>query len=315
MAWVTWRQHRLQLLAVATMVLFVAVGAAVASLPIRAAYHRQALSACLPPAARPGCDLIVSHFSSEFGARAHGARYLMALPALVGVLIGAPLLAREFEQGTFRLAWTQGISRRRWLLSKTLWLGLALVLAAAALAAIAMWWRQPFDRIEGRISPSGFDVEGPVVPAYALFALTMGTLAGLVLRRTLAALVLSGAVFVATRVGVELLLRPHYLSPLHRTASGLVAATRVRDWILNDTLVDAVGRRITSAREDVAVVHAQRAGIDAHQYLASLGWRRVITFQPADRFWTFQGIETGIFVLLAALSVLASVALLRRRPA
>jgi len=40
------------------------------------------------------------------------------------LFIGAPLLAREFEHGTFRLAWTQGISRRRWLLSKTLLLTL-----------------------------------------------------------------------------------------------------------------------------------------------------------------------------------------------
>jgi hypothetical protein len=178
-----------------------------------------------------------------------------------------------------------------------------------------MWWRQPFDHVQGRLSPAGFDVEGPVVPAYALFALTVGILAGLLLRRTLAALSVAAAVFVAARAGVELLLRPHYLQPLHRTATGLAAGARARDWVFDNVVVDAVGRTITSAREDLAVVHAQRAGVDPQQYLASLGWRRVITFQPADRFWTFQGIETAIFLALAALAVLASVALLRRRPA
>jgi DMSO/TMAO reductase YedYZ heme-binding membrane subunit len=76
-----------------------------------------------------------------------------------------------------------------------------------------------------------------------------------------------------------------------------------------------VGRRITSAREDLAVVHAQHAGIDAQQYLASLGWRRILTFQPASRFWTFQGIETSIFLALALAAVVAAVLLLRRRPA
>ena len=315
MAWVTWRQHRLQLLGVSLMVLLVAVAAAITAQPIRSAYHGQALAACLPPAAQPGCDLILSHFSSEFGSRVQAARFLVILPALVGVLIGAPLLAREFEQGTFRLAWAQGISRRRWLLAKTLWLGLAVVLASVALALIAMWWRQPFDRVAGRMSPSGFDIEGLVVPAYGLFALTVGIFAGLLLRRSLAALALAGGIFVATRGCLELLLRPHYLPPLHRTASGLVAATRARDWIIDNTVVDAVGRRITSAREGEAVLHAQRAGIQAQQYLASVGWRRVITFQPADRFWTFQGIEAGILLVLAALAVLGSVALLRRRPA
>jgi len=81
------------------------------------------------------------------------------------------------------------------------------------------------------------------------------------------------------------------------------------------TLVDGAGRLITTGREDMAVVHAQHANIDAQQYLASLGWRRLITFQPADRFWTFQAIEMGIFVMLGALAIAAAVVLLRRRPA
>lgn len=315
MAWVTWRQHRSQLLAVTGLVLLVAVAALVTDLPVRAAYHRQALSSCLPPAARPGCDLIVSHFRAEFGSRAAVARYLILLPALVGVFVGATLVTREFEQGTFKLAWTQGISRRRWLLSKTLLLGGATVAGGLVLSGIAMWWRQPFDRLGGRMSPAGFDIEGLVVPAYGLFALAVGVLAGLLLRRTLVAMSVAAGAFVAVRLGVEKLLRPNYLPPFHRVAGGLAPSARAHDWVLDNVLVDAVGRKITTAREDLAVVHAQRAGIDAQQYLGSLGWRRVITFQPDGRFWTFQGIETAIFVVLAVLAVAAAVAFLRRRPA
>jgi hypothetical protein len=38
-----------------------------------------------------------------------------------------------------------------------------------------------------------------------------------------------------------------------------------------------------------------------------------LTYQPADRFWTFQGIETGIFLALAAaLIAVTAVTLLRR---
>ena len=36
-------------------------------------------------------------------------------------------------------------------------------------------------------------------------------------------------------------------------------------------------------------------------------------FQPADRFWLFQGIETALFVALALLLLLAAVQLVRRR--
>jgi hypothetical protein len=314
MAWVTWRQHRSQLLTAAAFVVTVAVAAVVTSLPVREAYHHQALSSCLPPAARPGCDLIVNHFRGEFGALASVGRYLFLLPALA-LLAGAPLLAREFEHGTFRLAWTQGLTRQRWLLSKTALLGAAVVVAAALVGAIAVWWRQPFDHVEGRMTPSTFDIEGTVVPAYTFFALAAGVLAGLLLRRTLAAISLAAAAFVATRLGVEKLLRPHYLPPLHRVASSTAPSAHARDWVFDDKLVDSVGRRITSAREDLAIVHAQHAGIDAHQYLAALGWRRLITFQPAGRFWTFQAIETSIFVLLGLAAVAAALYLLRRRPA
>jgi hypothetical protein len=315
MAWVTWRQHRPQLLGTAGLLLLVAIAALVTDLPVRAAYHRHALSSCLPPATRSGCELIVSHFRSEFASRAAAARFLIVLPALPGLFIGAPLLAREFEHGTFRLAWTQGISRRRWLLSKTLLLTLTTVAAAALLAVLAMWWRQPFDNVDGRISPVGFDVEGLVVPAYAFFALAVGVLAGALLRRTIPAMSLAAAAFFAVRLGVEELLRPHYLAPLHRTANGLTQGARARDWVLENRLVDAVGRQISAAREDLAIVHAQHATVDPQDYLLSLGWKRVITFQPDGRFWTFQAIEMGVFVLLGLLAVAASLALVRRTPA
>ena len=315
MAWVTWRQHRPQLLGTAGLLLLVAIAALVTDLPVRAAYHRHVLSSCLPPATRSGCELIVSHFRSEFASRAAAARYLIVLPALPGLFIGAPLLAREFEHGTFRLAWTQGISRRRWLLSKTLLLTLTTVAAAALLAVLAMWWRQPFDNVDGRISPVGFDVEGFVVPAYAFFSLAVGVLAGALLRRTIPAMSLAAAAFFAVRLGVEKFLRPHYLAPLHRTANGLTQGARARDWVLENRLVDAVGRQISAAREDLAILHAQHARVDPQDYLLSLGWKRVITFQPDGRFWTFQAIEMGVFVLLGLLAVAASLALVRRTPA
>jgi ABC-type transport system involved in multi-copper enzyme maturation permease subunit len=43
---------------------------------------------------------------------------LQALPALIGAFVGAPVLARELETGTFRYAWTQGFGRWRWTLAK-----------------------------------------------------------------------------------------------------------------------------------------------------------------------------------------------------
>jgi hypothetical protein len=315
MAWVTWRQHRAQLYAGLALLVGLAATALATHLPIHAAYNRDAVAGCLPPSARAGCDLIVRHFESEFGGWAAAARGLAVLPALVGLFVGAPLLARELEHGTHRFAWTQAVTRRRWLLSKTAFIALGTVAAASLASALTMWWRSPFDTLEGRMTPRGFDIEGLVVPSYALFALALGVLAGLVLRRTVAAMSVTLIVFAATRLAVLKFLRPHFLGALHRSVVATDSGRGVGDWVLSDTLVDAGGQNITAGREDLAILHAQQAGIDPHEYLVTLGWRRTISYQPEGRFWTFQLIEAGIFVLLALVVIAAAVWFVRRTPA
>jgi len=314
MAWVTWRQHRAQLVGASGLLVALALAALGTRLPIQAAFHHDSLAACLPPAARTGCDLIVPHFESEFASWVAAVRGLAALPALAGLFVGAPLLARELEHGTHQFAWTQGVTRRRWLVWKTALLAAATVAGGAIASAVVMWWRSPFDTIEGRIAPSGFDIEGLVVPAYALYALVLGVLAGLVFRRSVAAMTATLVAFGATRFLVLEFLRPHFLPPLHRIIAAADTAPQTGDWVLSDTLVDGGGRQITAAREGLAVLHAQQARIDPHAYIAALSWKRVITYQPAGRFWTFQLLEAGLFVALAAAVVLLTVWLVRRTP-
>lgn len=315
MAWVTWRQHRMQLVLGAALLAAIGLVAAATGFGIRSAYERQDLASCLPPATRSGCDIIVRHFQSEYAGEVLVARYLVFLPVLIALFVGAPLLARELEHGTYRLAWTQGITRRRWLLSQTFLLVLATAVGTLALSAIVTWWRQPFDALEGRMAPSRFEIEGLVVPAYAVFALAVGLLAGALLKRTVAAMSVAVVAFVAARLAVAQFVRPHYVAAEHDTATGLTPGTHARDWVLSDSLVDAVGRQISAARENLAIVHAQQAQIDAPEYLLSLGWRRAVSFQPSDRFWTFQAIEAGIFLALAAVMVVITLRLLQRTPA
>ncbi|MDX6512687.1 MAG: hypothetical protein QOE36_2191 [Gaiellaceae bacterium] len=310
----TWQQHRFQLLLGLGVIALAALAALVTGLPMQSAYHHHALSACLPPSSRSGCELIVRHFESQYDGIVRVARYLVVLPALVGLFVGAPLLARELEHGTHRLAWTQTVTRRRWLLTKTLLLSLATALGAAILSAVVMWWRTPIDSLQGRIDPSGFEIEGLVVPAYSVFALTVGVFAGALLRRTIPAMSAALAAFLAARLVVAKFLRPHYMPALNERAIGLTPSAHSRDWVLQNSLVDAVGRTISVAREDLAIVHAQHAQIDPQEYLVALGWRRAVSFQPADRFWEFQGIEAALFLALAAVIVFATVKLVQRTP-
>jgi hypothetical protein len=315
MAWVTWKQHGSQALGALGLLVGLVVAAILTHLPIASAFDHDSLSACVPPAARTGCDIIVPHFEGQFARLVTGMRVMAVLPVLAGLFVGAPLVARELEFGTYRFAWTQGVSRRRWLLSKTALLAAGTVFAAGAASLVVMWWRAPLDTLEGRIGPSSFDLEGVVVPAYALFALALGVLAGLVFRRTVAAMTATLVAFGATRFLVSEFVRPHFLAPLHKVISATATSGVPGDWVLSNTLVDGGGRQITAGREELAVLHAQQAGIDPQTYILTLGWRRVISYQPAGRFWTFQLLEAGLFVALAVALVLVSLWLVRRRPA
>ena len=84
--------------------------------------------------------------------------------------------------------------------------------------------------------------------------------------------------------------------------------------MLSDTLVDAGGRQVSAARENLAILHAHQASIDPQTYVDSLGWKRLLSYQPAGRFWSFQLLEAGLFFALAAAITTVAVWLVRRTP-
>ena len=200
----------------------------------------------------------------------------IGVPLLLGLFWGAPLLATEFENGTHSLAWTQGITRHRWLTSNVAWALAAAVVCGAAISALVTWWSLAHTSLHlPRISNGPFDIQGIVPVAYAIFAVALGIAVGSVFRRILPAMAITGAVFIAVRVVIAAVVRPHYMSPISKLVSG------------------TQGQDILS--------------------LVPQGSHVLITYQPATRFWAFQGIETGIYlVLAAALIVLAHWMVLRR---
>ena len=124
---------------------------------------------------------------------------VVVLPGLLGVFWGAPLVARELEVGTFRLAWTQSVGRTRWLAAKLAVVGLGSVVATGLLTLMVTWWSSPVDR--ANMSPfTSFDQRDIVPLGYAAFAFALGVLAGLVVRRTLPAMAATLAGFLASRL-------------------------------------------------------------------------------------------------------------------
>ena len=139
MAWVTWRQHRTALAGVAALLGALAVLLWIVGLQV---HHAYAAAAACHPAGSAVCDDMFGSFNVMDGFLANGF-ILQVVPALIGAFVGAPVLAREMETGTFRYAWTQGFGRRRWTLAKLVLLAIAVTAAAGLFSLLISWYYRP----------------------------------------------------------------------------------------------------------------------------------------------------------------------------
>src|SRR5215468_4728469 len=140
MAWVTWRQHRIALAGAAVFLCALAACLWRIGLGLHQVYS--AAAAC-HPATSPICDQLQTKVAGMDAILANGY-VLQAVPAVIGAFLGAPVLARELETGTFRYAWTQGFSRWRWALAKLVSLAIVVAAAAGVFSLLFSWFFQPF---------------------------------------------------------------------------------------------------------------------------------------------------------------------------
>jgi hypothetical protein len=312
MMWVAWRQHRTVYLMLGGVLAAASIFLLIIDLKVTHAFQQLGLATC-----KDTCASAEEAFQDQYGIFASLPLWANVWPVLLGLFVGVPVVSSDLEQGTHRLLWAQSITRLRWLLEKlALALGVGL-LSAGILMALLIWGYGPFEQVGGLgpFSPLLFDVAGPVWLASVVLTLALGVFAGTLTRHTVAAMLLALALFLAIRVPVEFLLRPQYLPAITETAplnqEGLPQSFAVSndDWIIAKGLVDAHGNRTTN----LGCVGTQ-AFITPQQCFLANGYRgSYITFQPADRFWPFQWIETGIDLAFVVLALGAAIWLVKHQ--
>jgi hypothetical protein len=327
MVWVTWRQHRFALAGMAALLGGLAVYVWIVG---RQLHHAYAAATACHPAGSLICSGLVNSFNSMDVQLSNGFVW-QPVPALIGAFVGAPLLARELETGTFRFAWTQGFGRWRWALAKLVLLAVVVAAAAGSFSLLFSWYYRPYfaagnqTRFLSEVSPlaSGlFDLRWVAFAAWTLAAFAIGVLAGVLIRRVVPAIVATLAAYAGLALAVGIFLRRHYLTALVTSKPDVPGSALVLSqwWTKGGRF--AFGRAPLSLLQRICPPPPPGAGPGnfsksgfVGQCLTQHGYAQWTSYQPASRFWPFQLIEGGWLLALSLLLMGATVWLVHRRTA
>ncbi|HZR54330.1 MAG TPA: ABC transporter permease subunit [Streptosporangiaceae bacterium] len=325
MAWVTWRHHRVALAGVATLLGVLAVYLWVAGLQL---HHAYAVATACQPASSVACQNMMENFDGSYSSPAQTIVALLhVVPVLIGAFVGAPVLARELETGTFRYAWTLGFGRWRWTLAKLVPLAIVVAAAAGVFSLLFSWYFQPFFAEGSRIplDPELFGLRGVAFAAWTLAAFATGALAGMLIRRVVPAIAATLAVYAGLVLTTDLYLQQHYARPVVTSQLNVPADAWIMSqwWTRSGTTVSqgTMNQVIQSTFERIAPVVHSRAQktrvvtVDLPHYLTQHGYTSWTRYQPGSRFWLFQWIEGGWLLALSVLLIATTVWLVRRRAA
>lgn len=332
MSWLVWRQYRASGAITGALIGSFGVLLVITGLAMARQFHTD-FGACL---AASTCRF---PNDAALGNGLIGAivEFSLAVPALLGMFLGGPAVAREAESGTAHFAWTQAVTRRHWLAVKTGWLLLAALAWGGAVGGLVTWWAGPRNTVAAsQFNPGTFDVQGIMPAAYSLFAMALGIAAGTLIRRVLPALAVTLGVFFAVRLMIMGWVRQHYMTPVtnvYNISQDGFLLPRGAAWILGQGISGPNGPLVIPGG-DIQIVGngfpvadipaACRAYLtpggpggtrQLFSCLGSHGYSQYITYQPAARYWPFQFIEAGIFVVLAAALVAVAFAVINRRDA
>jgi ABC-type transport system involved in multi-copper enzyme maturation permease subunit len=331
MIWLTWRQFRTQGIVAAAAVAVLAVIYGVTGPHLADLYSTSGIATC---GAHSDCGRLASSFLNQVKADniyellffvSIGVLYLA--PGLIGVFWGAPLITRELETGTFRLAWNQSVTRTRWLAVKLGLIGLAAMATAGLLSLLVTWWASPINKAIGssssnstaglsRIDPLPFGAHGIAPVGYAAFAFVLGVTAGVLIRRTVPAMAATLVAFAGIQIVWPNWIRPHLISPVTGTVAlnpSAINELQIRNtgqmtvvgavnkpgaWVLSNQTISPDGHVFTGPATHACL--SQTGSFQACQNsLGRLHLRQLITYQPASRYWVLQWYETAIFLALA----------------
>jgi hypothetical protein len=324
----SWLQFRGQAVVALATLLAMALVLVITGSQVNHLYAASGLASCPSAADCPGLAgalLAKLRGDGAFGVVYWAGIYVVyAVPAVIGMFWGAPLIAHEMETGTYRLAWTQSVTRTRWLAVKLGLVGLASVAAAGLVSLMVTWWASRVDPLDpfgmNRLQPAMFGTRGIVPIGYAAFAFVLGVTAGMLIRSTVPAMAATAVAFAAVEAVMIALVRSRLIAPVRvttalnlatvqsaGTAPGAPASNTLAvsaavpepgGWVYSTQVLNAAGGTSLGREPRACVSGSQNA---CHAALGKLHLLQTVTYQPASRYWPLQWAETAVFLALALL--------------
>jgi ABC-type transport system involved in multi-copper enzyme maturation permease subunit len=319
LAWLTWRQHRTVVIA------GLVIAAAVTGSTLYVAARITAISQECGNARCQDGSAQAALLGGSFGL-ATLSTYLtlvvMLLPLLAGMFIGVPLLAREHEQRTLLLAWSQDVTPQRWLWTKLAVLGATTAAAGAAVSAAAGHLAHVVSTATGQslFSGNAFLVTGMLPLMQSVVWLVVGVALGAAFRRTLPAIFTALIGYGAAYLLVERVY-PSFMAPLTALTplgggQGPDAGAGANSLVVENssgTIYDVSGHPVSPALQSLCQSANDLPKSQVNPCLAPQ--RHLMTllrYQPGSRIPDFHLILIGGYLGLAAIAAVILWWLVRR---
>lgn len=327
MTWIAWRQQRGQLLS------FAAAGVVIAVWMYITGHHEQSLwsqyfgAPChggkgIPQIDYARCLILVKSMNQGWLGTRVFEIVLGAFAPLFGLVLGSTAIARDIDQKTVRLMWTQSQSRSSWFASKLVVNVAAIILTLVPLSLVSAWWVHA-DHYGSRLSPKAYFFSGQVDVAFAIFCFALAAALGLIIRR--AGWTLTAGILVAAAVfaSVQTFVRPELVRaevsilrevPLAvgqsggNNESGRAPSTA---WVLRQGYESRGAKKQPSSTEQAAddnrLAICETSGRSTASCEKKLNLQLVEVYIPDGKFWELQ-IREGL-IYLGAGAILSGLAL------
>lgn len=230
-------------------------------------------------------------------------------PVIAGLLAGGPIVARELEAGTARLAWSLGPSRRRWFVQRVVPILVMTFVACLAIGLTAEALVKVLDpAVDLDRSFVGFRMRGLLVGVEGLAVACLAMAVGALLGRMVPTIIMSLILILGISIAVDKVERATLLS------EAVISSSQTYFWSDADLTLESRMKFPSGEILSYEEAFATHPEVNA-PWTDQPPWEDVVLFVPGERYHDVERREAlALGALGLAFFAIGLVTVVRRRP-